>query len=83
MGYKNASNPSENEAGSSSFGSDLYTSLVSLRTELGVDAMIGVKMAPGNLTLASPLVKECREFLKAGEIRDSLTILLVPNNEAL
>ena len=83
MGYKNASNPSENEAGSSSFGSDLYTSLVSLRTELNVDAMIGVKMAPGNLTLASPLVKECREFLKAGEIRDSLTILLVPNNEAL
>jgi len=83
MGYKNASNPTENEAGSTSFGSDLYTSLVSLRTELGVDAMIGVKVAPGTVTLASPVVNECREFLKTGEFRDSLTILLVSNNDAL
>ena len=45
--------------------------------------MIGVKVSPGLVTLASPVVKECREFLKAGEIRDSLTVLLVPNNEAL
>ena len=84
LGYKNASNPTEaDQSGNSSFGSDTYTSLISLRNELKVESMLGIKQVSGSITMGTPVVKECQEFMKANEVRDSLTILMGPNLEAL
>ena len=60
LGYKNATNPTDaDQSGNTSFGSDTYTSLISLRNELKVDSMVGVRQVSSTLTMGTPVVKEC------------------------
>ncbi|TNV82184.1 hypothetical protein FGO68_gene13014 [Halteria grandinella] len=86
LAYRNTTQETQTSghAETSTFGSDTYANLVSLRSELGVDAIVGVVNSQGSLlSPGSPEVKEAKDFMRAQEPRDSLTVVFVNGNDQL